>query len=389
MTTNAEDLITRLIVTNTATLRAEIENLKKQLITVTGSTTVVEYKTQTIDDQIRCDETLDVIKSLPEFTGNTNIYVSWREAANNSISLYTKGSRKYFAALTILRNKITQNANDILTNHGTVLNFDAIISRLDFTYADKRPAHIIEQELSILRQGNLQIVEFYNLVNQKLTLLINKTIMTHGTESTLTHELNNINRRNALRVFITGLNAPLANILFSLSPEDLPSALARAQELESNNQRAHFALQFSRNWNPQQNIDRNQNNLRFPKKNFGEQNQWKNSNLPKPEPMELGSSNTKQNFNGYYPGNQTFRYPYNNNQPRQFQNNNNYPRQNGYQQFPQRQQNVEKRLHESAQHTGQPPVKNSRINNINESTFLGNRADCPTFTEKITEQGDY
>jgi len=56
-------------------------------------------------------------------------------------------------------------AHDALTNHGTVLNFQAILSRLVFIYNDKTPIHILESELSILRQGRLSITEFYNEVN--------------------------------------------------------------------------------------------------------------------------------------------------------------------------------------------------------------------------------
>jgi len=48
-------------------------------------------------------------------------------------------------------------AHNALTNHGTVLNFQAILSRLDFIYSDKRPIHILESELSILRQGRMTI----------------------------------------------------------------------------------------------------------------------------------------------------------------------------------------------------------------------------------------
>ncbi len=77
--------------------------------------------------------------------------------------------------------------------------------------------------MGILRKGSYSIIEYYNKVNEKLTLLINKTIITY---------------RSVLSI-ITGLRN-LANILFSLSASDLPNALAKAQELESNNMRAIF-----------------------------------------------------------------------------------------------------------------------------------------------------
>jgi len=82
--------------------------------------------------------------------------------------------------LSILRNKITGTANDALTHNGTVFNYDAIMAMLDFVFSDKRPIHIIEQDLGVLNQGKLSIMEYCWLVNTKLTLLKNKTIMTYG-----------------------------------------------------------------------------------------------------------------------------------------------------------------------------------------------------------------
>jgi len=127
---------------------------------------------------------------------------------------------------------------------GTVLNFDAILARLDFVFSDRRPLHIIEQELSILTQGKLSVMEYYNQVYKKLTLLTNKTIMTYGRNKPITSEINNRHRQSALRVFVTGLNGPISSTLYSMNPTDLPNAMAFVQEMESNNMSAKFAHNF-------------------------------------------------------------------------------------------------------------------------------------------------
>jgi len=158
---------------------------------------------------------------------------------------YARGSERFFSALSILRNKITGTANDALTHNGTVLNFDAIMARLDFVFSDKRPIHIIEQDLGVLSQGKLSIMEYYGLVNKNLTLLINKTIMTYGRNKPLTAEMNEKHKRTALRVFITGLNGHISDVIFSMNPPDLPNAMVIVQELESNNLRAQFANNFT------------------------------------------------------------------------------------------------------------------------------------------------
>lgn len=372
MATSESVSVTSLILTHIAPLKRTIDELTSRIQSLTASDSVREYTPQIIDDSIRCDEALDVIKSLPSFDGNESAYVSWREAAVNSMQLYKKGSRRYYAALSILRNKITDEANDMLTNHGTVLNMDAILARLDFAYADRRPLHLIEQELSVMRQGTLSIIDYYNDVNKKLTSLINKTIMTHGSNEALTKELNNKNRQYALRVFITGLNSPLADILFSLSPSDLPNALAKAQELESNNMRANFARQFNKqnhtfNTNNQTNRTNNNfrnytnnkfhNHLRVGNPNTRLMNS--NHNLPKPEPMEVGSSanitrGRQNNYNNYRPQQQNRFFGFNNNLKRANSDRTNF----------------------------QPQTKAQRINNISETAFLEENPDSRTLLNR-------
>jgi len=63
-------------------------------------------------------------------------------------------------------------------------------ARLDFVLSDKHSIHIIEQELSVLSQGKLSIMDYYGMINRKLSLLINKTIMAYGRNKPITHKLN-------------------------------------------------------------------------------------------------------------------------------------------------------------------------------------------------------
>ena len=69
-------------------------------------------------------------------------------------------------------------------------------------------------------------------------------------------------RTDALRTFISGLKKPLSDILFASQPSDLPTALALAQEVETNHERYLFATSF---------VNRNKNTFKtdapFAKKN--------------------------------------------------------------------------------------------------------------------------
>jgi len=223
----------------------QIKNLTDRLASLETPTSVEEYEAVTINSTIECNEPLDLVKTLPEFKGDQAQYVSWRQAAHVAYKLFEpyNGSSKHYQAVGIIRNKVTGSADSVLSSFNTVLNFKAIIARLDFTYADKKPIHLIEQEMSTLRQGGLSIDKFYDLVERKLTLLVNKTTMTYSCDQVV-KSLNEKHRADALRVFISGLNRPLSDILFSAKPADMPKALMLAQELAANHARYLFAASF-------------------------------------------------------------------------------------------------------------------------------------------------
>lgn len=213
---------------------------ERQSVPVVGSHTPT-----VIDPSVHCDIGLDAVKSVPEFTGNKSDYLTFRQAAEDAYKVFegSVGSVKHHQALSIIRNKIRGPASDNLTGFGTPLNFSAIIKRLDAEFGDKRPIHLIEQEMSTLRQGSLSVTEYYGKVQIKLTALTNKTIMTYS-DPEFVARLNDKYRQDALRVFISGLKRSLSDTLFSSRPEDLPSALALAEELEGNRERYNFASSF-------------------------------------------------------------------------------------------------------------------------------------------------
>jgi len=73
------------------------------------------------------------------------------------------GTACHYQAVIIIRNKVTGIADEELAL------FDAIITRLDFAYSDKRPIHVIKQELATLRQNGAPLLKYYDEVGKKLT----------------------------------------------------------------------------------------------------------------------------------------------------------------------------------------------------------------------------
>ncbi|KAH8361299.1 hypothetical protein KR200_006752, partial [Drosophila serrata] len=98
--------------------------------------------------------------------------------------------------------------------------------------------------MGTLRQGSLTLLQYYDEVEKKLTLLTNKATMSY--EASAARVLCEKFRDDALRVFISGLKRSLSDVLFSAKPKDMPTALALAQEVESNHERYTFAASFAK-----------------------------------------------------------------------------------------------------------------------------------------------
>jgi hypothetical protein len=235
------------IIENKLEDNTHIKTLTEKINRLETTTRVVAYEPVSIIPEMPCNESLDLAKSVPEFDGTRERYMSWRQAVTTAMHLYDqyKGSSKYYQVVAIIRNKIVGTADQLLVSHNTVLNCDAILARLDHAFSDKRPLHILEQELSILRQGRMNVSTYFEKIEKHLTLITNKVLMDYNGNVQAISMLNQKYRDDALRVFISGLNKPLGDILFSSRPTDLPSALALAQELEMNQQRYRFANAFA------------------------------------------------------------------------------------------------------------------------------------------------
>lgn len=167
-----------------AELMKKIDDLTFQLNA--KSVKIEEHKDVIVTVTEAKDVSLDIFKTFPIFNGDRDQYATWRSMSKTAIKLLDQhqNSMRFFEALMIIRNKITGPASNILNNYNTAFNYDAIIDRLDFTYADKRPLYILEQELLILQQNKLILDEFYDEVNEKLNCIVNKINMTQKDKAT-------------------------------------------------------------------------------------------------------------------------------------------------------------------------------------------------------------
>lgn len=227
---------------------AKLAEISRELqgLRVSNAPQVEVYEAVEVVQLIPCDEPLDIVKSVPEFDGKQDQYVSWRQAATAAYKLFEPyvGSSRHYQAVAILRNKIRGTASATLASFNTVLNFKAILARLDFTYADKTPIRVVQQEMDTLRQGDMTLLQYYDEVEKRLTLITNKTIMTQERGAAAVY--NEKFRNDALHTFVSGLRKNLKTAVFPAQPRDLPTALALAQEAEASNDRYAFATSFAR-----------------------------------------------------------------------------------------------------------------------------------------------
>jgi len=64
--------------------------------------------------------------------------------------------------LVILVSLVIVPVEVMLTSHNTVLNFDAIIARMDCAYAEQTSIELTQQQMVTMRQGELPLMTFYN-----------------------------------------------------------------------------------------------------------------------------------------------------------------------------------------------------------------------------------
>lgn len=303
-----------LLATNTE-LKNKMTELEAKQATFQNTATVTITKYEDITpayengDKIQ----LDAYNVIPEFNGERKIYRAWRSQVCKLMEHIGgfKTHPKYAAALSIIRAKITGTASDILINNNTALNIDAIIDRLDFSYADQRPLYVIEAEMTNIRQSSKSLQEFYDAINQALNMVLTKIAMTYkqtGEQNSLITEA----RGKAIRTFVTGLNSSLIRTtLYGSMPKSLTEAFAVAQTIQYDNQH----MQLESKMFEQQRVVKKPNgdvkpnfnpNFRYqyqqptqaPKQNF-----TPNQQQQKPTPMEVDPSKQYVQRNQFQPNN--------------------------------------------------------------------------------------
>uniref|UniRef100_A0A1B0CQI1 Putative retrovirus-related gag polyprotein from transposon hms-beagle n=1 Tax=Lutzomyia longipalpis TaxID=7200 RepID=A0A1B0CQI1_LUTLO len=167
----------------------------------------------------------DAIKGLPTFNGNPRLLFDFINNVEEILSIISPADNTPLHRLWLraIRNKIIDDANEVLDTYGTSLDWNSIKSNLINHYSDKRNETSLIKDLHALRQNDT-IEGFYSRVIEILSLLQNQ-INIHENNVHIRNSKSALYREMCLNVFLTGLKEPIGSVVRARDPDDLKEAL--------------------------------------------------------------------------------------------------------------------------------------------------------------------
>lgn len=180
----------------------------------------------------------DLIKMVPEFSGNPRNLPRWIESVEEKLAESKRGIpedeilRILPTWMGIIRDKITEKANDALSASHTPLEWDAIKSTLIEYFGDKSDLSTLMSRLTNLKQGSQSVLEFYQCCRSLLAEINAKVLINNNTPSAAkaimgTYETLMIN------AFVDGLHDAMSDLTRSTRPQSLTAAYQVASDQEA------------------------------------------------------------------------------------------------------------------------------------------------------------
>ena len=266
------------------------------------------------------------ITGIPTFSGDASNLMQWISDVEGVLELFAKfkNTYQYSMMITCIRRKIIGEANSVLTQKNTVLNWKSIKTDLKSHYGDKRDTLTLTSQLNhFFREKNESVESFYNRIIELQSLLCNGIrIDPKYPEGVGKDCVIQFCQSMCLSTFIQEIGKPLDDLLEVLKPKTLLQAYNFAKNRENKEIRANmrtlsfprtpsmpqriqngYQKPFNHNNNnhfngnpnrfqnnfPNRNFNNNFQNNNF--QNFNPQNRgFQNQNFPKPEPMDVDRS---------------------------------------------------------------------------------------------------
>lgn len=177
------------------------------------------------DDPFLQFKTPDPIKNLATFSGNKKETQAWIEDTQNTLDLFEmyKGSLTYAQIIRAVKNKITNEAKEILIAAGNPNTWEEIKEILMNAYGDRRDLTSHIQSLFYIKQGNKTLSEYFNKI-KGIDTAIKATASGIEEYKNSTRAINKLISLITLTRFVDGLGEQLSMHVRSYRPDTLEEA---------------------------------------------------------------------------------------------------------------------------------------------------------------------
>lgn len=209
-----------------------VPDMQELLLHIRNLTNTQQNLVQTItqmkakaDDPFMQFKTPDPIKNLATFSGNKKETQAWIEDTQNTLDLFNayKGTPTYEQIIRAIKNKIINEAKEILIAAGNPNTWEEIKEVLLNAYGDRRDLTSHIQSLFYIKQGNKSLAEYFNKI-KGIDTAIKATASAIEDYKDSTRAINKLISLITLTRFVDGLGDQLSMHVRSYRPETLEEA---------------------------------------------------------------------------------------------------------------------------------------------------------------------
>lgn len=167
----------------------------------------------------------DAVKDLPRYEGSRHTLYEFIENVEEILSLCNAidGHPCSKIYLRAIRNKITGEANEVLTMYGTPLEWEAIKDNLITHYADKRNETNLVRDLYSTSQGSDSLEKYFARIIDIQSTIINH-VKLNESSAIVIRAKRDLYQEMCLNTFLAGLREPMGSMIRAMQPTSLTEA---------------------------------------------------------------------------------------------------------------------------------------------------------------------
>lgn len=189
----------------------------------------------------------DIIKLIPGYDGDVKGLPAWitsvQQKLDCALAQVPLGENTLEFWSSIIRDKITGKASEVLITNQTECKWDSIKSQLTDRFVDKRDLATIINRLPYLKQGSLTVEQFYFECSEILSDLSAKVNLDPNLQPCAKVIVGSYETM-VINAFIDGLHDPFSSLVRTSKPISLLSAYQQAMEQSNAADRRKEKLKF-------------------------------------------------------------------------------------------------------------------------------------------------